>query len=259
MTRETSGLSWDLKKEYSKKAHRDIPTPQCTHTFSHASPFSLTGYRPISIDLFLLILVNTVIEYNILCNMSRVFMLLWLCLHFNQRAGDSEAVVVWCLAVKGWMSRKQDELYFILPRVLWHLSLSTCSVTLIPSDRLSFLTLSVFLSILSVSLSCSVSLPLFLSVSLHLSSLALSYCLSLSPLSFFLSLSFSLHPLLVLPVFSISHCPSSASLVLYPPPPMAQVVCTSQPPHAPSTPTSHSNHNNINITRWGCGRIVKNK
>ena len=68
---------------------------------------------------------------------------LWVCL--DQRPGDSRTVADSCLP--GWV---RASCCFISPRVLWHLSLFTCSVRLIPSDRVSSLSLSLFLLRLSV-------------------------------------------------------------------------------------------------------------
>lgn len=68
-----------------------------------------------------------------------------LCACLDQRPQDSRTVADLCLP--GWV---QASCCFISPRVLWHLSLFTCSLMVIPSDRVSSLySFSVFLSFLS--------------------------------------------------------------------------------------------------------------
>lgn len=66
------------------------------------------------------------------------------CVYLDQRPGCSRTVADLCLPE--WV---QASCCFISPRVLWHLSLFTCSVMVIPSDRVSSLSsFSVFLSVL---------------------------------------------------------------------------------------------------------------
>lgn len=74
-----------------------------------------------------------------------------LCVCLEPRPGDSWAVADLCLP--GWV---QASCCFISPRVLWHLSLFTCSEMVIPSDRVSNLS-SVFVS--APPLPASVSTP----------------------------------------------------------------------------------------------------
>lgn len=58
------------------------------------------------------------------------------CVYLDQRPGDSRTVADLCLP--GWV---QASCCFFSPRVLWHLSLFTCSVMVIRSDRVSSLSL----------------------------------------------------------------------------------------------------------------------
>lgn len=82
-----------------------------------------------------------------------------LCVYLDQRPGDSRAVADLCLP--GWV---QASCCFISPRVLWHLSLFTCSVMVIPSDRVYSLSLSLSFSVFLFVLSSSPSSMPFLSL-----------------------------------------------------------------------------------------------